>query len=250
MAKMKNQDKIFSLKHLIIVPIYNNPRLTRRCLESLVLNTDLKKNLLYFINDGSNKQTKAYLEKFHSKHPETLLHRNSKNIGKPESVNQTLKKFPKMDYYTIIDNDVYLKSKNWVITLIKAHQDWHDKAILGAYTYLGGFPFTKNGRHYLDPWPYWTLAGCFFSFSQKIFRTLGYFYDDGYRSEDADYCRRAYLGGFKWFYLTDIKAGISGYKHSTERQRMVKKDIYEKKKRGKWYDYVMKTHKIYYSPKK
>jgi GT2 family glycosyltransferase len=234
------------MEHLIIVPIYNNPHLTRRCLESIFQTTDLKKNLLFLIDDHSNVQTKKLLEKFKEQHPEIILYRNKKNLGKPKSLNFVLKRFSKMDYYTIIDNDVYLKSKNWAKILIKAHQDWNNRAILGAHTYMDGFPFIKNFLYYFDPWPYWTLAGCFFSFSQKIFKTVGYFYDKTLRGEDSDYCRRAYLAGFRWFYINDIKAGISDYKHPKEKLRLKRNDILTKKRKRAWSDYVMRTHKIHY----
>ena len=151
-----------------------------------------------------------------------------------------------MDYYTVIDNDVVIKSKNWVRVLLNGHRDWNNGVILGAYTYMTGFAFTKNSRHYLDPWPYWNLAGCFFSFSRKIFRTLGYFSDVSRRSEDADYCRRAYLAGFRWFYMTDIKASISGYKDSKERKRLARFHIWEQRKHRRYSDYVMLTHDFYY----
>lgn len=133
------------MKHLIIIPVYNKPKLTKRCIKSLIRTTDSKNNLLFLIDDSSHNQTKTLLQKFQYHYPDILLHHNQKNLGKPKSINFVLKQFPQMDYYTIIDNDVYLKTKDWAKILIKAHQDWHNRAILGAYTYMTGFPLTKNG---------------------------------------------------------------------------------------------------------
>jgi GT2 family glycosyltransferase len=154
-----------------------------------------------------------------------------------------------MDYYTIIDNDVTIQNAHWDNILMKAHTDWDDTAILGAYTYMSGYAFTKNRRHYLDPWPFWNLAGCFFSFSKKVFNRLGYFSEVSRRSEDADYCRRAWLGGFRWFYITDIKAGISGYKDREERIRLGGFQRFGQKKRLAYSNYVMRTHDLYYPPR-
>lgn len=236
------------MKHCIIVTVYNKLGLTKRCLESLASTTDFKNNLLCVVDDASSDPARVYLRRFKAKHPEVVLFRNRKNIGKPRCLNLVLKKFPRMDYYTIIDNDVTVKTKNWLDILRQAHRDWNNQAILGAYTYMTGYPFVKNGRHYLDPWPFWNLAGCFFSFSKKVFNKVGYFFDKSCRSEDADYCRRAYLAGFRWFYLKDIKATISGYKAAGERKRLDKRFRMEQKIRRRWSDYVMKTHKIYYKP--
>lgn len=237
------------MRHLIIVPVYNKPLLTRRCLESLVRNMDLKRNTLFVVDDHSDGKTRRLLASFKTAHPDVLLHRNAKNLGKPKSVNLALRRNPRMDYYTIIDNDVTIRSRDWVSMLLKAHKDWNDRAILGAYTYMTGYAFTKNGRHYLDPWPFWNLAGCFFSFSQKIFRTLGYFSDVSRRSEDADYCRRARLAGFRWFYVKDIKATISAYKDPKEQRRLTGFQRFEEQKRKRYATYVMTTHDVYYPPK-
>lgn len=238
------------MKHLIIITVYNKPQLTQRCLESLARTTDLKSNQVIIIDDASADPTRRILRKFVQKHPTVACIRQVRNIGKPRCLNIALKKFPNMDYYTILDNDIVIKSRNWVKTLIRAHRDWKNRAILGAKTYMSGYPFNKNGRHYLDPWPYWTLAGCFFSFSKVVFKKLGYFFDQVRRSEDADYCRRAYLAGFKFFYLVDIKAGISGHKSPVERERLRRLDAFSSGRKRAWSDQVMRTHRFYYRPNK
>ncbi|MFH0828917.1 MAG: glycosyltransferase [Candidatus Kerfeldbacteria bacterium] len=237
------------MKHLIIVCVYNKPTLTRRCIGSLVRTTDLKKSTLLIADDHSDLKTRTAIQKLIAKNPAILLQRNEKNIGKPKSVNVALRRYPRMDYYTILDNDVTIQSSNWVDTLMKAHRDWQDKAILGAYTYMSGFALAKNGRHYLDPWPYWNLAGCFFSFSKQVFGKLGYLSAVSRRSEDADYCRRAWLGGFRWFYITDIKAQISAYKDPKERIRLSGFQRFEQKKRLAYSNYVMHTHDLRYPPR-
>ncbi|MCH7492744.1 glycosyltransferase, partial [Patescibacteria group bacterium] len=194
--------------------------------------------------------TRKVVQSFCARHPEIILHRNKKNLGKPKSVNIALRHFPAMDYYTIIDNDTTIKSKNWTTKLFQAHRDWNNQSILGAKTYMDGFPIIKNGRQYLDPWPFWNLAGCFFSFPKKIFKKLGYFFDKSHRSEDADYCRRAYLAGFHWYYVPAIKATVSHYKHHRERMLLRRRELIQMGIRRKWSDYVMRTHQVYYPPRK
>jgi len=238
------------MKHLIIVTIYNKPSLTKRCLESIVRTTDLISHKLFLIDDHSNALTQKVVQSFCARHPEVILHRNQKNLGKPKSVNIALRHFPTMDYYTIIDNDVIIQNKNWTTKLFQAHRDWNDQSILGAKTYMDGFPIIKNGRQYLDPWPFWNLAGCFFSFSKKIFKKLGYFFDKSHRSEDADYCRRAYLAGFHWYYTSAIRATVSHYKHHRERMLLRRRELMQMDIRRKWSDYVMRTHRVYYPPRK
>jgi len=236
------------MKHLVIIPIYNRPQLAKKCIESILRTTDLKKNKVVLVDDGSKKYTKQMLNRYQEKGFEVVLNKNNK--GKPRRVNEAMHKYPKMDYYTILDSDIEIITKNWIGILLKAHKDWQNKVILGGYSYMTGYSFKKKGITYLDPWPFWNLAGCFFSFSQKVFKEVGYFHDQSYRHEDADYCRRAYLAGFKWFYIKDIKAKITGKKTEQEKARIRKKQYhFGDKAHRRWADQVMTSHNIYYKPK-
>jgi GT2 family glycosyltransferase len=238
------------MKHLIIVTVYDKPRITERCLNLLIRNTDLARdNKLCVVDDCSLLPTRKLLEQIQSRYPAIELHRNTRNTGKPKSVNWAMRRYPNMDYYTVIDSDVFVQDRNWVATLFRAHRDWSNSAILGAYTYMTGFAITKNGRRYLDPWPFWNLAGCFFSFSRKVYKKLGYFSEVSSRSEDANYCRRAYLGGFRWFYVPGIKATITGSKGAAEKKRQRRIHIRDAKKRRGYDDYIMLTHDVHFPPK-
>lgn len=235
------------MEHLIIVPAHNKPVLTKRCLGSIAGTADLRRHHLCVVDDASTLPTRRVLDHFKKQHPNITLIRNRRNLGKPKSINLALRRFPTAKYFTVIDNDVWIQTTNWPELLITAHRDWNNRAILGAYTYMTGFPIKKNGRNYLDPWPFWTLAGCFFSFPQSIFKKLGYFFDRSRRSEDADYCRRAFVAGFCWFYITDIKARITGYKPLDEQIRLRDYEQRERRIRMRWGNQVMKTHRPYYA---
>lgn len=238
-------------KHLIIITSYRAPELIKKCLESLVRTLDLKENKIVVVDDGSDQPTVRVLKKFEEKFPAISFIYNKKNISKPRSVNNVLKKFPNMDYYTILDQDVFIKTKNWDNILFKAHKVLKDEAILGAFTHEKGFPFKKGGIEFLDPYPFWTLAGRFFSFSKKIFKKLGYFYDLSYRHEDREYCFRAYMAGFKWYYLTNIKASTVIHPLTKRRRFELNRGRKEEKViQQKRNEYLMLTHDVYYSPKK
>lgn len=238
-------------KHLIIVPVYNDPEQTKKCLNSLVKNTDLNKNQLCIVDDGSNQETKNLLRKFQQRYPQINLLENKRNLGKPKSINNAIFLFPNIDYYTIIDNDVIIKTKNWPKILFSCHRDFNNNAILGAFTAEKGYAFIKNKHHYYDPYPFLNLAGRFFSIPKKIFKKLGYFYDKGYRHEDAEYCRRAAIAGFHWYYIRDIKAKTFNKDLTLARKRILKKDYKERKdlwvKRN---EYLMRTHDLYHIPER
>lgn len=237
-------------KHLIIVSSYKAPKYIKQCLECLAKTTDLSKNKVVVIDDASELPTIRVLKSLEKKYPLIKFLYNKNNISKPSSVNRVLSQYPQMDYYTILDQDVFIKTKNWDMILLKAHQVFHDKAILGAFTHEPGFPFKKGGYHFLDPYPFWTLAGRFFSFSHQIFKKLGYFYDRSYRHEDREYCFRAYLAGFKWYYLTDIKAKTILHKLTERRRFELGRGVRENKAiQRQRNQYLMLTHHVYYSPK-
>jgi len=238
-------------KHLIIITSYKAPQYIKRCLERLVKTIDLKKNKVVIIDDASGLPTVRVLKSLGKKYPLIKFYYIKKNISKPGSINRALSKFPNMDYYTILDQDVFIKTKNWDKIILKAHKVFHDKAILGAFTHEKGYPFKKGGLHFLDPYPFWTLAGRFLSFSKKIFKKLGYFYDKSYRHEDREYCFRAYLAGFRWYYITNIKARTVLHELTKRRRLELSRGVEENKTiQRKHNHYLMLTHDIYYSPKK
>ncbi|MDZ7798118.1 MAG: glycosyltransferase [Patescibacteria group bacterium] len=237
------------MKHLIIITSYRAPKLIKKCLDNLVLTTNLNSNKIVLVDDASDFKTTKILKKLEEKYPQINFVYNKKNISKPCSVNNVLRKNSNMDYYTILDQDVFIKTKNWDKILFKAHQVFKDKAILGVFTQEKGYSFQKGGFNFMDPYPFWTLAGRFFSFSKKIFSKLGYLYDKSYRHEDREYCFRAYLAGFRWYYLRDIKA--STVIHSLTKRRKFELKRGEKEEKiiqKKRNQYLMLTHDIYYSP--
>ncbi len=239
------------MKQLIIMPVHNAPDYTKKSLEALARTTDLTANQLCVIDDSSRAETQEVLLKFKKAHPEIRLFANKKNSGKPASVDAIMHLFPKAPYFTIIDNDVVIQSKNWVETLLKCHKIFNNTYILGAHIQEDGFPFKKSGYHFLEPYPYMNLAGNFFSIPNKIFQTAGYLFDGGYRHEDAEYCRRASLAGFRWAYIKEIKAETYKLPDThPDRATLLKVDATERltiyKKRML---HMMTTREIYYQPK-
>jgi len=98
-----------------------------------------------------------------------------KNLGKPKSANKIIHAHPGMDYYTIIDSDVKIFTRNWHEILLKAHKIWRSQAILGAELHLKGFLFKKGGMEFGDLFPFWTLPGGFFLYPDLYLKNLDIF---------------------------------------------------------------------------
>jgi len=236
-------------KHLIIVTSYKAPQFIKKCVESLDRTINPKFSQVVVVDDGSDPKTRKIVKSLENRFPNFYFVFNKKNIGKPRSVNNILRRYQKMEYYTILDQDVFIRTKNWDRLLFKAHQVFNNRAILGAYTLEKGFPFRKGSFHFLDPYPFWTLAGRFFSFSSEIFNKLGYLYDKSFRHEDREYCWRAYLAGYKWYYLTDIKAKTIDHPLTKRRRFELNRGVQENKAiQRRRNNYLMLTHDIYYNP--
>ena len=162
-------------KHLVIIPIFNDLVILKKTLKSYIVATDLRACETALIDDGSGKSTKKYLENFIKQNSSIGLYRNRKNLGKPKSVNKIIHAHPGMDYYTIIDSDVKIFTRNWHEILLRANKIWRSQAILGAELHLKGFLFKKGGMEFGDLFPFWTLPGGFFLYPDLYLKNLDIF---------------------------------------------------------------------------
>ena len=99
----------------IIMPVWNQPQLTKECIEHIVKNTRYPYRLV-IINNGSDKQTQEYLEGLTNDYRlKTVLIKNETNLGYVKAVNQGLK-VSQADYLCLFNNDV-LVSRNWLVEM-------------------------------------------------------------------------------------------------------------------------------------
>ncbi len=90
----------------IIVPIYNNEKYLRKCLDSLV-NQTFKDIEIIAINDGSTDKTKDILEEYQKKYSKILKVINQENKGIAASRNKGIE-LAKGDYIAFVDSDDYV----------------------------------------------------------------------------------------------------------------------------------------------
>lgn len=88
----------------IIIPIWNLPQKTARCLQSIISNTLLPYRLI-LIDNASEKPTVEFLQKFQKNAPcPILLIRNEENLGNIKAVNQGIRQ-SHASHVCILDND-------------------------------------------------------------------------------------------------------------------------------------------------
>jgi len=104
----------------IVMAVWNNLDLTKRCIDSMIKNTDIDHRLI-IIDNASNDETKRYLEGLRDKIGEkVLLVRNNANLGFVKAMNQGLG-LSRAPYICLINNDTIV-TKGWLAEMIAAAQ--------------------------------------------------------------------------------------------------------------------------------
>ncbi len=101
----------------VVIPIWNQPALTRRCLESILQSTSEPTRLI-LIDNGSLPETRGLLEewKAHSPVPVLLL-RNETNLGFIRAVNQGIRA-ASAPWVCLLNNDTLVTS-GWLTEMLK-----------------------------------------------------------------------------------------------------------------------------------
>lgn len=104
----------------IIIPSFNLAVLLKTCLNSL-LKTNYRELIVIVIDDGSNPSLKKGLLSYQKRFSRFVFLRNNARMGFAKSVNKGLRhglnNFKKVDYFLLLNNDAYLKSNFFTISL-------------------------------------------------------------------------------------------------------------------------------------
>ncbi|MDX2479468.1 MAG: glycoside hydrolase family 99-like domain-containing protein [Desulfuromusa sp.] len=69
------------IKVSIIVPVFNNPELTRDCIDSIYTHTPIDRFELIVVDNGSNATTRVLLDQFAAQHPNLTVLHNKENFN-------------------------------------------------------------------------------------------------------------------------------------------------------------------------
>ena len=101
----------------IIIPVWNQFESTKECLERILRNTNYPYRLI-IIDNGSELNTKRFLEQFRLEHAENvLLMRNEHNTGFVKAVNRGMRA-SNAPYVCILNNDT-APADGWLSRLVK-----------------------------------------------------------------------------------------------------------------------------------
>ena len=255
------------MKYGIIIPTFNNAKLTIDCLESVNKNT--QDFCIYWVDDGSDtkdfEQVRDFLDKnkinYHSI-------KNDTNLGFIKTVNRGIEKVLKDDVEQIIilNNDTIIHSNQWASSMSKVLMENDKIGVVGPLCpgsfqspnflakYDNRFPQDisdkyKSETHYevnkyinkkyegLFLETYDRLAFFCVMIAPDVIRKVGLLdevYGHGYYDDD-DLCERIFREGWRGavvcdVFITHVSEQSFEKKFQKENWKQVKKEMYKKNK--------------------
>jgi GT2 family glycosyltransferase len=231
----------------VVIANWNGKEVLKKCLASVFMNTDYSECRVVVVDNASTDGSIDVLEK---EFPIVKLIRNSKNLGFTKAVNKGIKYAITNDakYVLLLNNDVEIPEKNWLISMLKVLESNNEIGIVGCkllypngrIQHAGGTITTKGVSHLgnreedkgqhdrvrcVD-----YVTGAALLIKTKTIRNIGLL-DEGFSPlyfEDTDWCTRARFCGYKVMY-TPVPALIHKTHYSVSNLRRSTTDFYLKK---------------------
>ncbi|MFA6142761.1 MAG: glycosyltransferase family 2 protein [Candidatus Omnitrophota bacterium] len=234
------------MKHCdIVIPVWNEPGVTRECVDSILKCTDHPYRLI-IIDNGSGEETRKYLEGLKGiKDLNILYMRNDKNLGFIKAVNQGIKA-SEAPYLCLMNNDTVV-TDGWLGEMTRA-MDLHPEIGLinpssntscqfpgqgeSIGNYALGLKRFKGQLQWLS-----TIRGFCVLIKREVVEKIGLLdeaYSTGY-FEETDYSRRARNAGYA---MAMAKSSYVYHKGSVSFKKIEGSDaLFEKNEKifyGRW----------------
>jgi GT2 family glycosyltransferase len=184
---------------------YNRAESLKRCVQSILQNTDLKQTTVFISDDCSTDQNiKEYLNELESNRDIVVI-RNSERLGVAGNTNRLLRCLSRFKYGILLNDDVEIKRKGWDTFYIDSfnvtgmhHFIFRQEGVYGARK---GQQVVHKGLKLwkVDEKPH----GAVLAFTNDMFNRVGYFNESYgiYGMEHVDWSLKAYefglqVGGF------------------------------------------------------
>lgn len=187
----------------IIIPAYNNAKLTINCLADVSKTSSVNYEVL-LIDDGSTDPIYKLLGRFH---PTVKVIRNETNLGFIRSVNRGIQESTG-DYILLLNNDVCISDPLWLSKMLDkmAKRQLDMCALAGGrldektYEYIPGEAKKENDKFsYL---PFWCCL-----IKREVIDEIGVL-DEAFSVgfwDDVDFCYRAKKAGYKLGIVSGIQ---------------------------------------------
>lgn len=130
----------------IIIPVFDQLKLTQDCFKSIENNTHIPYNLIV-IDNASGKGTKEFLKVFASSRSNVKVVENRENLGWIKAVNQGLR-LSDSPYMCIMNNDTVVRTDGWIFDMIAIAESEGDIGLVNPRFEIkkeasSGRPFTE-----------------------------------------------------------------------------------------------------------
>lgn len=191
----------------IVIPVWNQPLLTKDCVDSIIKNTGDVDYRLIIIDNASNEETKRYLESLKiSTSPKVFLVRNENNLGFVRAANQGMR-LSEAPYVCLINNDT-IAAKGWLSEMIRIADSCANIGLVNpSSNNLGQRPikgepietYAEKLKEYAGTFiEIGSAIGFCMLIKKEVIKRIGVF-DEIYgmgNFEDTDFSRRAIKDGF------------------------------------------------------
>lgn len=190
----------------IIIPVWNQKSLTKDCVESILANTSAGYRIV-IIDNGSEQDTRDYLESIRCGNPGMVVIRNDKNVGFVKAANQGMRASI-APFVCLLNNDT-ITTKGWLEEMVSIAESSKDIGIVNpSSNNLGqkpaeGEPIGSYAARLGSQHGMWTELGAAIGFcmliKREVIEAVGLF-DEIYgmgNFEDTDYSRKAVMAGYK-----------------------------------------------------
>ena len=187
----------------IIIPVWNEPRRTQECAESILANTNYPYRIV-FIDNASDAKTREYLEGLR-KRADVLIMRNEENVGFVKAANQGLAA-SRAPFVVIMNNDT-VTTAGWLEEMVGiAVRDKKIGMVNPSSNNIG----QRSERAKIDVYAaslaahrgeYVEMGSCIgfcMLIKREVIQKIGYF-DEVYAAgnfEETDCCRKAEAAGY------------------------------------------------------
>lgn len=177
----------------LVIPVYNNTEITKRCLDSLEATKALNPSFeTVVVDDGSNADTITMLQSFKDVH----LLQNETNLGYLDTTNRGIDyclSSLNCDAVVLLNNDIIF-NRNWLERLVDAAAKFD---VVGYFSHGGVLAHDTYQTDYLE-------FSCVY-ITREVINHVGLLdsqFNKGYYS-DNDYCLRALLHSFRIGVITN-----------------------------------------------
>ena len=128
----------------IIILVHDGYEITKKCLTSIIQNTNYNNYKITIVDNNSNLETKTLLNSFRKNYTNIEIITNEKNLSFSKANNIAFKK-SKSEYILFLNNDIEIIDRNWLIGLISEMENNKNIGAIGPLLLYPNYTIQSAG---------------------------------------------------------------------------------------------------------